>query len=84
MEKKDVIIIVILVLVFVGAIAGAIIGTVHQNRKIRDWVESTDAYARMQENVKNSTEAAEDAKEALDELKEKENYYKTLYPDLFD
>lgn len=82
--KKKILAIIIVVLIVAGIITWAIMDNVRHQREIQEWVESTDAYARMQENVKNSTEAAEDAKKALDELKEKENYYKTLYPDLFD
>ena len=85
MKKKNIIIIVILVIVFVGAIAGAIIGAKKAHEEmIQEWVESTDTYKEVSENLKISKEASENAKKALDELKEKENYYKTLYPDLFD
>ncbi len=82
--KKKILAIIIVVLIVAGIITWAIMDNVRHQREIQEWVESTDTYKEVHENLDIATEAAENAKKALDELKEKENYYKTLYPDLFD
>lgn len=82
--KKKILAIIIVVLIVAGIITWAIMDNVRHQREIQEWVKSTDTYKEVHENLDIATEAAENAKKALDELKEKENYYKTLYPDLFD
>ncbi len=82
--KKKILAIIIVILIVAGIITWAIMDNVRHQREIQEWVESTDGYKEVHENLNIAKQAAEDAKKALDELKEKENYYKTLYPDLFD
>lgn len=82
--KKKILAIIIVVFIVAGIITWAIMDNVRHQQEIQEWVKSTDSYARMQDSIERSTEATENAKKALDELEEKENYYKTLYPDLFD
>ncbi len=61
------------VIAIIGLVTGAIIGLQKaHNEMIRDWVESTDAYARMQENIRISTEATNEAANAVENLKNKE------------
>lgn len=56
-----------------GLLAGAIIGIKKaHDEMIQEWVESTDAYARMQGYIERSTEATNDAANAIENLKNKE------------
>lgn len=75
MKKIDAIVVAV-VLVVVGVV---VIMGIHHKKEMQEWVESTDEYKAMQEHLEKATEAAEEAKAAVDDLKEKDAEYRAMW-----